>query len=169
MRLGGAIALVASICLLGLVGAALYRAHAPAPIASVGQAAPDIVIHDFDGQTVRLSALRGEPVVIDFWASWCLACRQEAQLLRTAAGAHQGQVQFVGVDFNDDESSARSYLQSDPAGFPIGPAVTGGSRDYGVSAPPAAFFVDAHGRLAASFTGQLDGDSLNHYLAMVTT
>src|SRR5690606_17948466 len=73
--------------------------------------APDFVLKTFDGQQVRIADLKGKPVVINFWASWCLECYDEAPLLEQASRDHAGEIVFLGVAYVDTEPESLAYLE----------------------------------------------------------
>jgi cytochrome c biogenesis protein CcmG/thiol:disulfide interchange protein DsbE len=74
--------------------------------------APDFSLTGFDGRVVTLSQLRGQVVVINFWASWCQPCRQEAAYLERTWRKYQNKaVVFIGVDWSDTEKDARAYIK----------------------------------------------------------
>ena len=161
-------ALVAAALAVVLSAAGWGMAHAARPSAQlVGRPAPGLTVRAFDGSTVSLAGLRGRPVVLNFWASWCAPCRQEDPSLQAAARAHSGEVAFLGVDIQDSEAAARTYEASARHPYPVGEAVAGGPSDFGVTGPPETVFIDASGVVAARFTGPLDDSSLARYLQLV--
>jgi cytochrome c biogenesis protein CcmG/thiol:disulfide interchange protein DsbE len=108
------------------------------------------------GDTVRLDALRGKVVVLNFWASWCLACRDEHEVLSEVARTYAGKpVQFLGVLYNDVPDKGRAWIaemggQSYPSVDDPGARV---AIDYGLYGVPETFFLDAAGRVAYKYTG----------------
>lgn len=132
----------------------------------IGRPAPALVVRAFDGTTVSLADLRGRPVVLNFWASWCAPCRQEDPSLQQAAREH-GRVAFLGVAFKDSDSSARAYANETQHPYPVGEAVAGDPSRFGVTGPPETFFIDPNGLVAARFVGPLDGSLLSRYLQLV--
>src|SRR3990172_3277574 len=105
--------------LLALMGFGLYRTQA-GPVSS--GPAPDFTLTTFDGGTLRLADLRGQVVMVDFWASWCVPCQQEARTLESLWREYRDQgVMFVGVDYLDPESDARAFLAQYQITYPNGP------------------------------------------------
>ncbi|HLH71375.1 MAG TPA: TlpA disulfide reductase family protein [Candidatus Dormibacteraeota bacterium] len=149
------VGLVTGLAALMLVALGWGLLHPPSADASlVGKVAPDVTIRPLNGGgEVRLSQFRGRPVVLNFWASWCAPCRQEAPTLNAAARRYQGRVQFLGVDIQDSSVAARTFQSSVQSPYPVGPAVAGGALAYGVTAPPETFFIDRQGRVSASVIG----------------
>jgi cytochrome c biogenesis protein CcmG/thiol:disulfide interchange protein DsbE len=108
------------------------------------------------GDTVRLAAMRGKVVVLNFWASWCLACRDEHTTLSEVARRYDGKpVQFLGVLYNDAPKNGTEWIAE--MGGQTYPSVNDpGARtaiDYGLYGVPETFFLDASGRVAYKHTG----------------
>ncbi len=144
----------------GLQHAALTRPDV------VGNTAPQLAIQTLEGSQVRLAELRGKPVVLDFWASWCVSCAEDLPVLSGAAASHPG-IAFVGADMQDTAGAVRAFEQRHPHAYPVGQIVDGDYQAYGVSAPPVTFFIDAHGVVVASFAGPLDPQTIDHYLGLI--
>ncbi|MEK6611689.1 MAG: redoxin domain-containing protein [Gemmatimonadota bacterium] len=108
------------------------------------------------GDTVRLADLRGQVVVLNFWASWCLACRDEHALLSTVAREYSNRpVKFLGVLYNDVPDKGTAWIaemggQSYPSVDDPGARV---AIDYGLYGVPETFFLDVNGRVAYKHTG----------------
>jgi cytochrome c biogenesis protein CcmG/thiol:disulfide interchange protein DsbE len=108
------------------------------------------------GETVSLAGLKGKVVVLNFWASWCLACRDEHESLSIVARSYGGKpVQFLGVLYNDVPDKGRAWIaemggQSYPSVDDPGARV---AIDYGLYGVPETFFLDGNGRVAYKHTG----------------
>jgi cytochrome c biogenesis protein CcmG/thiol:disulfide interchange protein DsbE len=105
---------------------------------------------------VTLAQLRGRPVVLNFWASWCGPCKLEHPTLARAARRYQSEARFFGVVFEDTTEAARTFAQPLDPGFPqlIDPQ----SRmavDYGVTGVPETYFIDADGIIRDKYVGPL--------------
>jgi thiol-disulfide isomerase/thioredoxin len=132
----------------------------------------------FSGQTlddreIDLAALRGHPLVLNFWASWCGPCRAEQQGLELASKelTRQG-VRMVGVNIRDDRGAATSYVEEFRVGYPSlfdRPAVLSARLGaLGPQAPPYTLVVDAEGRVAARVFGALPGGRPDRQAALLT-
>ncbi len=151
------IAVFLVVGLLLVVVAFQMRRNGPLAAGRVGQGerAPVFTLQTFDGQSIRLADLRGQVVVINFWASWCVPCEAEAAELEKAwrRYAEQG-VMFLGVDYVDTETEARAFLQEFGVTYPNGPDLqTAISHSYRVRQVPETFVVDPSGTLAKVFIG----------------
>ena len=128
----------------------------------VGRAAPDFALRPLDGgEPVTLASLRGRPVVINFWATWCVPCFEEHPLLVSSARRLGERVQFFGVVYEDSEEQVRSFLARQGSAYPS--LADPGSRTaiaFGVFGVPETFFIDGEGRIAAKHMGPLDAASL---------
>jgi cytochrome c biogenesis protein CcmG/thiol:disulfide interchange protein DsbE len=133
----------------------------------VGRAAPDFALSTLDGRAVTLAGLRGRPVVLNFWASWCIPCLDEHPLLLQAARALGERVTFLGVVYEDSDEQARAFLARQGQAYPS--LVDPGSRTaiaYGIFGVPETYFIDAEGRIAAKHVGPLDAGSLEQKLKL---
>ena len=145
----------------------LLHAAQQQPITLVGSQVPDLTIQSLQGDLISLRALRGTPLVVNFWASWCVPCRQEAPVLAAAAQRMAGRAQFVGVDIQDTDSAARAYEAEIKSPYPVGPAIHGSYRDFGVTAPPETFFVDRRGIVQSRIIGPVDSHRMDIYLVEI--
>lgn len=110
-----------------------------------------------DGQ-LSLRELRGYPVVLNFWASWCIPCKHEAPLLAGSARAHAGKVAFLGIDVQDFSSDARKFLKRFDAPFVSVRAGGGNSgvyEDYGLTGVPETYWLDSRGRIIDHYPGEI--------------
>ena len=118
-----------------------------------------------DGE-VSLRELRGYPVVINFWASWCAPCRDEAPAFAASARAHAGEVVFLGVDTQDLTSDARVFLARYEVPYPSARDGSGSvGADYGLTGLPETYYLDARGRAVAHSPGPVERDSLEQGVA----
>ncbi|HUG15989.1 MAG TPA: TlpA disulfide reductase family protein [Thermomicrobiales bacterium] len=119
-----------------------------------GREAPDFSVETFDGEQFQLSELRGNIVVINFWASWCPPCRDEMPLLVHAAERLGEDVVLVGVDIWDDVDDARAFLASYRVTYPNVHDADGRiGIGYGVTGVPETFVVNADGRIVVRLPG----------------
>ena len=119
------------------------------------------------GDSVRLAALRGRIVVVNFWASWCLACRDEHEALSLVARRYADQgVKFYGLLYNDQERNGIEWIAQ--MGGQAYPALSDpGARaaiDYGLYGVPETFVVDQRGKVARKFTGPVSPLQLTQLL-----
>lgn len=127
-----------------------YRATGPAARLPAEQLAT-VSPADFDSILV---GLRGTPVVVNLWASWCPPCRAEMPLLERAAATYEGRVTFIGVNTNDDLSAARGFLHKVGVTYPNLFDSSGDvRRRLGLRGYPTTYFFDDAGTLQASVVG----------------
>ncbi|WMS88505.1 TlpA family protein disulfide reductase [Pleionea litopenaei] len=126
----------------------------------MNQPAPDFTLKSSTGENVKLSELRGNVVMINFWASWCGPCRQEMPLLDEFYKKYS-KLGFVllGVNVEEDSSKAAGYLSEVPVSFPILYDNTNSvSKMYDVDAMPSTVLVDREGNLRFLHRGYKPGD-----------
>lgn len=121
-----------------------------------------------DGR-LALGELSGYPVVLNFWASWCIPCKEEAPVLAESARLHRGQLLFLGVDVQDLRSAARRFLRKHEAKYPSVRDGDGGtSGDFGLTGVPETYYLDARHRIVAHTIGQLSRRELEAGIATAT-
>jgi len=163
--------LAASIPLIGLVivGTLLIGRLPVVSPTAIGNVAPDFALADLDGNPIQLSELRGQPVIVNFWASWCGPCVEEFPLLREAAERHAASgLVVVGILYQDRSAAARGFMErhggtwataQDPDGRVAGA--------YGIFAPPETFFIGRDGTIVARQIGQFSATSLDEKVAAI--
>jgi cytochrome c biogenesis protein CcmG/thiol:disulfide interchange protein DsbE len=148
--LGGAIVVLP---LLALLAQSFGRdPHAVPSVLEAGPA-PAFSLVDLDGATWTLESLRGQPVVVNFWSTWCAPCKMEHPILQRAK-LEWPEVTFLGVIYADDVNKARAYLDATGTTYPhlLDP---GGHTaiDYGVAGVPETFFIAPNGTIALKYSG----------------
>ncbi|MGH2498765.1 MAG: TlpA family protein disulfide reductase, partial [Candidatus Limnocylindria bacterium] len=120
----------------------------PGAAGRIGQPAPDFEWTTPRGPTVRLSDLRGEVVVINFWATWCVPCREEMPALDRVARQERS-VRFLALDLNEDGAKVRSFFDALALDHlePVLDLNNQTARRYGVFSLPTTYFIDAQGTI----------------------
>jgi len=129
--------------------------------------APEFSLGLFDGSTFTLSAAlqTGKPVVVNFWASWCGPCADEAPLLQDAARRNGDRFTFVGVDVQDQDADALAFLRKYSVSYPNGSGNAGPiSIQYGMRGVPETYFIAADGQLVRKWN-TLTAADLDQFLA----
>ena len=128
--------------------------------------APDFTLQLPDGSTLGIEAMRGKVVMLDFWASWCQPCRDEAPVLAHVYGEYRGRdVEFVGINLWDNPGDAELFLQEQGHEYPNGIDAEGKiAISYGVRGIPEKFFITRDGLIARKFTGPMNPDLLRRIL-----
>lgn len=140
-----------------------------APQGSVDeQKAPDFTIKLLSGKEVSLSDFKGKPLIVNFWASWCGPCREEAPILVKAAEEYGNKVQFLGIIFQDTEAGAKDFIEEFKITYPNGMDTSGqAAQAYKITGVPETFFIDANGMLRAKWLGALTEEKLKSLAELI--
>jgi cytochrome c biogenesis protein CcmG, thiol:disulfide interchange protein DsbE len=112
-------------------------------------------------ERVSLRELRGVPVVINFWASWCVPCKAEAPRFVASARKYAGKVTFLGIDVQDFETDARRFLTRYETNYvSVRDGDDSTSSAYGVTGIPETYYLDARGRVVAHSVGEVSAEEL---------
>ncbi|HEX2051903.1 MAG TPA: TlpA disulfide reductase family protein [Actinomycetota bacterium] len=161
VRVVAVVAVVVSFLAL-LAWAVTQSGDVPAP----GDAAPGFRAPLLGGGgELGLEELRGKPVVLNFWASWCVPCEDEAPMLRRAHRRYGDRVAFVGVDVRDARSDALAFVERYGLTYPsVRDERQEIYRDYGLTGQPETFFIDADGTIVEHVNGPLTDAGLTSLL-----
>ncbi|MFZ1926315.1 MAG: TlpA disulfide reductase family protein [Solirubrobacteraceae bacterium] len=135
-----------------------------------GHLAPPLPLEHLSGPTTTLAALRGHPVLVSFWASWCEPCEHEAPVLERFARSLHGRATLVGVNWEDlSLTNARKFIRTYGWTFPNLRDPEGNiGRDYGMTGgPPVTFVIDSAGRLRSELRGPQTQQTLTNALESV--
>lgn len=127
-------------------------------VSGVGNPAPDFQLQDIAGQTIALSSLRGNPVILNFWASWCSPCRHEMPFIQQIYEDWQSEgVILLSINLRETYSVATQFMESNELSFPVLFDTDGSvGLDYKVSGIPTTFFIDRDGIIQAKKLGSFN-------------
>lgn len=161
-----------TLALLAVLAWGLTRDPGYIPSQLVGRDAPDFTLPILGGEaSLSKRQFLGKPLVVNFWASWCVSCRAEHKVL-VGFGAEAGardDVSIIGINYRDSESAATRFLD-DLGHFPYRSAHDPRGRtgiDFGVYGLPETFFIDSKGIVVARHVGPLTPDALTRNLRLV--
>ncbi len=165
---------VGTLVLIGFFVVAFAPKGAPVggvlPADPTGFAMPDVTLQRLDGSgQLSLASLKGKPVVVNFWASWCVTCIEESALLGKAERKWRSKgVVFIGMDESDRDDSAKAFMAKygmeytslvDHAGAQ--------SRKWNVTGYPETFFIGRDGRIKSKYISAIDAKSLDDRIAQI--
>ena len=133
-------------------------------------AAPPFSFTTFEGETISSADLLGKGVVLNFWASWCGPCRDEAALLEATWRREQNNdIVFLGLDYLDQEPAALAYLAEYDVTYPSGPDLqSAAARSYGIKGVPETFFIDPQGNIVDIVIGPIASQAqMDEYLSKI--
>lgn len=154
-----ALGVLASGLFTALLGYGMTRDAREIPSPLIGQPAPAFELETLasPADSLALADLRGTAVVVNFWASWCLACRQEHPALVRAWERYEqagAPVRFIGIVYQDSRSNAREYMDRRGGGWTnLMDSNTRTAIDFGVYGVPETYFIDPAGRIAYKHVG----------------
>ena len=130
--------------------------------------APDFIVFDANGKPVRLSDMRGKPVVLNFWASWCPPCKAEMPDFDKVSRELDGEVVFMMVNVWDTQAAAEAIIDSMGYTFPVYfDLLEDAVGKYGIESIPQTYFIDKWGGLAAYGVGALSEADLRYGISMI--
>lgn len=149
------------VAVFAVFGFAAFRAGGR----DVGHSAPAWSLERLDAPG-RLSSedLNGKPYVLNYWASWCVPCREEAPMLAEVVGHGDTSPAFVGVNILDSKTEARSFIEKFDIRYPNARDGAGRFRDFGVAGIPETVFVSSDGRIVGRWIGAIDEKTLRRLL-----
>jgi cytochrome c biogenesis protein CcmG/thiol:disulfide interchange protein DsbE len=162
-----AVCVAGSLTAIGVIGSASGQPARPAVVAAPAFSLP--LLGDDSGQQVALSKYRGQPLIVNFFASWCEPCKTETPLLAKFYRGEQGKVTLVGMDENDSVGNATAFTRADGVSYPVGwdPHFAVGTA-YGVIALPQTFFLNAKHQIVDRVFGKVTLASLHKGMALAT-
>ena len=162
------------IALLVGLGASLLRPADPGNTSTAaleGKPAPTFTLKNLNGGTVSLAAYRGKPVVLNFYASWCVPCKDEAPILAQAATDYAQKAAFVGIAYNDKAEAARAFGAEYNLPFPLALDDNGDSGrtsvKYALFGVPETFFIDKNGIIQKHYPRPINRAELEAGLKLV--
>jgi len=140
------------------------------PALRVGDRAPDFSLADLNGEAVRLADYAGRPVIVNFWASWCVPCVEEFPILAEALDTHADiELAVIGIVYRDRSEAARAFGEQLNATWPLvmdpGERV---ARAYGVFGPPESWLIGPDGIVVSRHIGPFTAEELAEELVHLT-
>ncbi|MBV8982658.1 MAG: TlpA family protein disulfide reductase, partial [Acidimicrobiia bacterium] len=143
-------AVVVLVVVGAIVAAVLLTSGGGGKAATGGKVAPDFTLPNLqDGKaSISLASYRGKPVLVNFWATWCVPCKDEMPLLESAHGKWGSKVQFIGIDRQDYKPDAVAFAQKTHVTYPLA-ADPNATLDgaYRLRGMPTSVFIDRDGRI----------------------
>jgi cytochrome c biogenesis protein CcmG, thiol:disulfide interchange protein DsbE len=167
LRLGIVLAIITIVVLttFGLKKDTPTKPASPEVKAEIGYLAPDFNLKDINGKSVKLSDLRGKPVYINFFATWCPPCKEEIPELQKFYNANKDKMVFLAIDitFNDKLEDVKTMIQENNLTYPIlldEDQKNGAAAIYEITGVPEHYFIDKDGILRDKAIGPMDLESL---------
>lgn len=166
--------ILGTVLLLGLIGVMAVNLQRVESGDLQGRPAPDFALtlfEQFEQDQIVLADLRGQVVVVNFWASWCVECYKEAELLEQAWQDYKDRgVVFVGVDYLDTDKEGLAYMEKYGITYPSGPDLGNKiSEDYAITGVPETFFINQQGQIIHVQIGPIEQAQLYGLLDRLIT
>lgn len=153
--------------LVGVVALCVARAYIPQDYGlsaglRVGDTAPDFTIYLINGDRVTLSDYRGQPVFVNFWATWCQYCLEEMPMIQDRFERYSGEMVFLVIDQGEYSGDVSNFVQQEGYPFPVGldPTLFVGDM-YFVDGYPVSFFIDSEGIIRYIANGMMEEYDMN--------
>jgi peroxiredoxin len=164
------VVVVAGLLLLAKFQGRFPAGRHAAAVASKGHDAPDFVLNDLQGHTVKLSDLRGKAVVLNFWATWCPPCKEEIPWLVELQKRYGSEgLQIVGVSMDDgDQKDVEKFAAENSINYPILLGKEKVAEQYGgIEYLPTTFYIDRNGVVVDRVFGQPARDEIEQNIKRV--
>ena len=164
------LAITGLVLALGVIGFLLMQGNAKndfsASSTEVKESAPSFTLALLDGKSFHFSEHRGKPVLINFFASWCLPCRDEMPVLEKIVRNYQPKgVVFLGIAVDDTEEKMKEFIKRYDVTFPVGLDKTAEiQKSFGLYGIPTTYFIDRNGMINYSHSGVVTEELLQHEL-----
>jgi cytochrome c biogenesis protein CcmG/thiol:disulfide interchange protein DsbE len=143
-----------------LVSPSIYAQISPGKtkvsIATIGQRSPEIIFNDINNNIVTLSEKRGKPIFINFWASWCTPCQDEAQMINKIFEEYKDKITFIGINLTkkDSISEAQKMIEKFHLKYNIFFDFDGNiANNYRIQTIPSSFLIDKNGIIKEKIIG----------------
>ena len=141
--------------------AAIFTATAGSEPAAEAPPAPDLELAGFDGGTVRLVDFEGKPLVVNFWASWCVPCLAELPGFERVHQANKDNIAFLGINLADDPGAAEAVREQTGITYPLARDPDGSAFEaFGGFGMPTTVFISPQGTIVELYTGELSAEAL---------
>ena len=137
----------------------------PAAAATASEPAPDFTLETLDGAQLSLASLRGKPVLVDFWATWCGPCEETIPVLIEFQRKYADRVHVLGVSVDWERELVAPYAREMGMNYPVLYGDDALAIDYGAPGFPTLFVVDAQGRIASAHVGVMTLKELEESVA----
>lgn len=156
------------LIMVGAVAFAIYKTTGGGekPAVEEGKVAPDFQLQTLDGETLKLSDLRGKAVLLNFWATWCGPCRDEMPAIQSVYEKHKDKgFVVVGVNIAESQLAVKGFARQLDLSFPI---VLDKERQvvdqYQIGPIPSTVFIDQNGEVVRKMDGQMDEAQIEAYV-----
>jgi cytochrome c biogenesis protein CcmG/thiol:disulfide interchange protein DsbE len=154
--------------LLGTVlgGLVIFSSAAPKRGPVIGSMLEDFVLPGINKQTISLNQYRGKTIILNFWATWCVPCKDEMPLLQSIYQTSGEKLVVIGVNSQESEGDVQRFIDQNFINFPIALDASGEiTRKFQINGYPTTFLIDSKGILRNLHIGVLREDLLQSYLA----
>lgn len=165
-NLSAILAFTAIILFIFIMYLALFSKNTTVPVSPlVGKTAPTFTLKTFDNKTVNFESLKGKSVVLNFWSSWCIPCKNETRALNSANLRYKdSDIVFIGVNIWDDTENALNFINSYPSDYTNAYDPSNEIHvNYGIQGVPETFFISKEGIIVDRFQGELNNNILNYF------
>jgi len=165
-NLSAILAFTAIIVFIFIMYLALFSKNTKIPESPLlGKTAPSFTLKTFDNKTISLDNLKGKSIVLNFWSSWCIPCKNETSALNRANLRYMDyDIVFIGVNIWDDKENALNFISSYPSDYTNAYDPANEIHvNYGIQGVPETFFISKDGTIQNRFQGELNDNIVNYF------